>query len=64
MGSHEERVPNEQLINITRCIGDRFETGLLWKQPNPFLPNIYNMCLKCCLSLGIKFKKIDIGDDI
>lgn len=45
------------LESLTRRVGDRFETGLLWKTDAVKLPNSYNMTLGRLLGVETKMKR-------
>ncbi|XP_058456571.1 uncharacterized protein LOC131433969 [Malaya genurostris] len=42
----EERRARETLERTTKRVGERFETGLLWKTDNPLFPDSYPMALR------------------
>ncbi|XP_058840906.1 uncharacterized protein LOC131696379 [Topomyia yanbarensis] len=44
--SEEDRRANEILKSTTVRIGDRFETGLLWKEDDPSFPDSFPMAMK------------------
>lgn len=54
--SESDKVANILLESTTSKVGDRFQTGLLWKDPNVILPNSYGMAKKRFLSIERKFK--------
>ncbi|XP_055633030.1 uncharacterized protein LOC129773448 [Toxorhynchites rutilus septentrionalis] len=55
--SDEDRRARELLEKTTIRVDDRFETGLLWKDDNPQLPDSFPMALKRMKSLERKLAK-------
>ncbi|XP_062553708.1 uncharacterized protein LOC134218650 [Armigeres subalbatus] len=54
----EERRAREILERTTRRVGDRFETGLLWKADDPRFPDSFPMALRRMKQLENKLGKI------
>lgn len=55
--SAEDRRAREILETTTVRVGDRFETGLLWKSDNPQFPDSYPMALRRCKQLDNRLNK-------
>ncbi|XP_055527971.1 uncharacterized protein LOC129720514 [Wyeomyia smithii] len=55
--SAEDKRARNILEKTTQRIGDRFETGLLWKTDNPEFPDSYPMALRQLKQLEKKFEK-------
>ncbi|XP_062702323.1 uncharacterized protein LOC115254316 [Aedes albopictus] len=55
--SNEDRRARIMLEQTTQRIGDHFETGLLWKNDDPQLPDNYQMAVKRLKSLERKLGK-------
>ncbi|XP_062708969.1 uncharacterized protein LOC134288366 [Aedes albopictus] len=55
--SEEDKRAKRILKETTRRVGDRFETGLLWRMDNPAFPDSYQMAMRRVISLERKFAK-------
>ncbi|XP_053685942.1 uncharacterized protein LOC128735485 [Sabethes cyaneus] len=55
--SAEDRRAREILERSTKRIGQRFETGLLWKADDPWFPNNFSMALRRLKQLENKLQK-------
>ncbi|XP_062703686.1 uncharacterized protein LOC134286128 [Aedes albopictus] len=55
--SNEDRRARMLLEQTTKRVGDRFETGLLWRNDEPQLPDNFQMALKRMKSLERKLSK-------
>ncbi|XP_055522525.1 uncharacterized protein LOC129716715 [Wyeomyia smithii] len=55
--SAEDKRAREILQRTTKRIGDRFETGLLWKNNDPYFPDSYSLAVKRLKQLEKKLEK-------
>lgn len=55
--SIEDRRARDILKNTTRRDGDRYVTGLLWKNSNIQMPNNEDICLRRLVSIELKMEK-------
>ena len=55
--SHQDETALKIMEKTTKFVGDRYETGLLWRAEHIKLPNSYEMAEKRLISLENKFKK-------
>ncbi|XP_062541066.1 uncharacterized protein LOC134209104 [Armigeres subalbatus] len=55
--SAEDRKARDILETTTVRVGERFETGLLWKSDNPQFPDSYPMALRRCKQLDNRLNK-------
>ncbi|XP_062704441.1 uncharacterized protein LOC134286784 [Aedes albopictus] len=63
--SEEDKRARMILEQTTRHIGDRFETGLLWRTDNPEFPDSYPMATRRLVGLERKFaKQPQLGDRV
>ncbi|XP_062711342.1 uncharacterized protein LOC134289484 [Aedes albopictus] len=63
--SEEDKRARMILEQTTRRIGDRFETGLLWRIDNPEFPDSYPMATRRLVGLERKFsKQPELGDRV
>ena len=53
----EDEKALQMLEQTTKCDGERYETGLLWKRNDPFLPNNYSSALSQMKSLEYRLEK-------
>lgn len=55
--SEEDKRAIEIMETTTKKVGDRYETGLLWKTDHPELPNSYGQAISRLASMDKKFLK-------